>query len=62
MTMETIPEEFRHYWRVFSEELAKRFPPDQNPNMTIKLLPNAPTLIKCKPYLCSKAEGKVEEG
>jgi len=25
MTMETIPKEFRHHWRVFSEELLKRF-------------------------------------
>jgi hypothetical protein len=62
MTMETIPAEFRCHWRVFSEELAKRFPPDRNPNITIKLLPNAPTLIKCKPYPRSKAEGEVEEG
>jgi hypothetical protein len=61
MTMETIPAEFRRHWRVFSEELAKRFPPDRNPNMTIKLLPNAPTSIKCKPYPHSKAEGEVEE-
>jgi hypothetical protein len=59
--METIPEEFRWYWRVFSEELSKRFPPNQNLNMTIKLLPDAPKSIKCKPYPHSKAEGKIEE-
>jgi hypothetical protein len=59
--METIPEEFRWYWRVFSEELSKRFPPNRNPNMTIKLLPDAPTSIKSKPYPRSKAEGKIEE-
>jgi len=61
MTMETIPKQFRHHWRVFSEELSKRFPPDQNPNMTIKFLPDVPTSIKCKPYPCSKAEGEVKE-
>jgi hypothetical protein len=59
--METIPEEFRRYWRVFSEELSKRFPLNRNPNMTIKLLPDAPKSIKCKPYPRSKAEGKIEE-
>jgi hypothetical protein len=59
--METIPEEFRRYWRVFLEELSKRFPLNRNPNMTIKSLPDSPTSIKCKPYPRSKAEGKIEE-
>jgi len=61
MTMETIPKEFRKHWRVFSEELSKQFPPNRDPNMTIKFLPNAPSSIKCKPYPRSKVEG-VEEG
>src|ERR1700682_1264598 len=61
LTMETIPKEFRRHWRVFSEELSKRFPPKRNPDMTIKLLPDAPTSIKCKPYPQSKAEGNGEE-
>ena len=59
--METIPKEFRCHWRVFSEELSKRFPPNHSPNISIKFLPNAPTSIKCKPYPRSKAEGEVEE-
>jgi len=62
LTMETIPKEFRHHWRVFSEQLSKRFPPNRSPNMTIKFLPNAPASIKCKPYPRSKKEGEVEEG
>jgi len=59
--METIPKEFRRHWRVFSEELSKRFPPNRSPNMTIKFLPDAPTSIKCKPYPHSKTEGETEE-
>ena len=61
MTMETIPKQFQCHWRVFSEKLLKRFPPNRNPNMTIKFLPNAPTSIRCKPYPRSKAEGAIEE-
>jgi len=61
MMMETIPKEFRRHWRVFSEELSKQFPSNCSPNMTIKFLPDAPTSIKCKPYLRSKAEGEIEE-
>jgi len=61
MMMEMIPKQFRCHWRVFSKELLKRFPPNQNPNMSIKFLPNVPTSIKCKPYPRSKAEGEVEE-
>jgi len=59
--MEMIPKQFRHHWRVFSKGLLKRFPPNRNPNITIKFLPDAPTSIKCKPYPRSKAEGEVEE-
>jgi len=61
MTMETIPKEFRRHWRVFSEELSKRFPPNHSPNMSIKFLPDTPTSIKCKPYPQSKAEGEIKE-
>jgi len=61
MTMETIPKEFGHHWRVFSEELLKQFPPNHSPNMTVKFLPDTPTSIKCKPYPYSKAEGEIKE-
>ena len=60
--METIPKKFRKHWKVFLEELSKQFPPKHNPDMTIKFLPNAPSSIKCKLYLQSKAEGEIEEG
>jgi hypothetical protein len=62
MTMETIPKEFRKHWKVFLEELSKWFPSNHNPNMIIKFLPDTPSLIKCKPYLRSKAEGEIENG
>jgi hypothetical protein len=62
MMMETIPKEFRRHWKVFSEELSKRFPPKCNPDMTVKFLPDAPNSIKCKPYPRSKAEGEIKEG
>jgi len=61
MTMETIPKEFRHHWRVFSEDLSKQFPLNCSPNMTVKFLPDAPASIKCKPYPHSKAEGEIKE-
>ena len=56
-----IPEEFRKYWRVFSEELSKQFPPSRNPDMEITLLPDAPTSRKCRPYPRSVAESLVED-
>jgi hypothetical protein len=49
--METISKEFKKHWKVFSEELSKQFPPKRDPDMTIKFLPDAPSSIKCKPYL-----------
>ena len=61
MTMETIPKEFKWHLKVFLEELSKQFPLNQSPNMTVKFLPDAPTLIKCKPYSQSKVEGEIEE-
>jgi hypothetical protein len=51
MTMETILKEFKKHWKVFLEKLSKQFPPKHDPDMTIKLLPDAPSSIKCKPYL-----------
>jgi hypothetical protein len=50
LTLETIPEEYRWHTKVFSEEEAKRFPPDHEENMTIKLKPDAPDVINCKIY------------
>jgi hypothetical protein len=61
MMMETIPRKFRRHWRVFLEELLKWFPPNHDPNMMIKFLPNVPSSIKCKPYPQLKAEGDIKE-
>ena len=41
LTMETIPPEFKRHWKVFSEELSKRYPPARNPDMAIKFLPRS---------------------
>src|SRR5579863_10004499 len=61
LTMETIPPEFKRHWKVFSEELSKRYPSARNPDMAIKFLPDAPTSIKCRPYPRSKDEARVED-
>ena len=61
LTMETIPPEFKQHWKVFSEELSKRYPPARNPDMAIKFLPDAPTSIKCRPYPRSKDEARIED-
>jgi len=50
LTMKTVPPEFKQHWRVFSEELSKRYLPARNPDMAIKFLPDALTSIKCRPY------------
>ena len=45
-----IPKQYQHYADVFSEELAKRFPPSRDENMNIKFIPGAPTNLDCKIY------------
>src|SRR6201984_2631776 len=52
----TIPLEFRRYTKVFSEEEARMFPPDRNPNAVIELLPGAPEQLNCKVYPLTKEE------
>ena len=42
--------------KVFSDEEAKRFPPEQEEDMSIKLSPNAPAVINCKVYPLSRDE------
>jgi len=49
-----IPEEYRKYHQVFLEKEACTFPPDQNPNATINLKPEAPDRINCKVYPLTK--------
>jgi hypothetical protein len=59
LTLETIPEEYRQHAKVFSEEEAKRFPPDREENMTIKLKDDAPDVINCKIYPLTKDEREL---
>jgi hypothetical protein len=59
LTLETIPEEYRRHTKVFSEEEAKRFPPNREENMTIKLKPDAPDVINCKIYPLTKDEREL---
>jgi hypothetical protein len=59
LTLETIPEEYRQHTKVFSEEEAKRFPPDCKENMTIKLKDDAPDVINCKIYPLTKDEREL---
>ena len=53
---DTIPEEYRRHVKVFSDEEAKRFPPEREEDMSIKLSPDAPTIINCKVYPLSRDE------
>src|ERR1700751_1546323 len=55
----TIPPEFRRYTKVFSEEEARKFPPDRNPNAVIELLPGAPEQLNCKVYPLTKEETRT---
>src|SRR6201985_2921178 len=55
----TIPPEFRRYTKVFSEEEARMFPPDRNPNAVIELLPGAPEQLNCKVYPLTKEETRT---
>ena len=45
-----IPKPFRKYAQVFSEEEARQFPLNREPNAVIDLLPGAPETINCKVY------------
>ena len=50
LSPDTIPEEYQRHAKVFSDEKAKRFPPEREEGMSIKLSPDAPTIINCKVY------------
>jgi len=52
----SIPPEFQKYSKVFSEEEARKFPPDRNPNTVIELLPGAPEQLNCKVYPLTRQE------
>jgi hypothetical protein len=48
--MASLPVELQEHWQVFSEELAQRFLPSRNPDMTITFVKDTPSSINCKPY------------
>jgi len=50
---------FHSKWHMFSEEEARKFPPDRNPNVVIKLLPGAPEQLNCKVYPLTRPETKT---
>jgi Reverse transcriptase (RNA-dependent DNA polymerase) len=51
-----IPERYREYEEVFSEEVAKCFPPSRPEDHAIKLKPGAPETINCKVYPLTATE------
>jgi len=55
----SIPTEFQKYAKVFSEEEARKFPPDRNPNTVIELLPGTPEQLNCKVYTLTRQETKT---
>jgi len=58
----TLPEEFKRYMALFSDEEAKAFPPAQGEgDHKIELLETAPTSFNCKVYPLSKAEQEAED-
>jgi len=52
----SIPPEFQRYAKVFSEEEARKFLPDRNPNAVIELLPGTPEQLNCKVYPLTRQE------
>jgi len=56
---EEVPTEYKQHWKVFSEELAQRFPPKRKEDLRIELLLNVPTSINCKVYPLSRKETEI---
>ena len=59
LTSETIPEEFKQYTKVFSEEEALKFPPSRPWDHRIKLKDSAPDSINGKVYPLPRAHTKA---
>jgi hypothetical protein len=53
-TESTIPEEYKHHAKVFSEQEAMRFPPSREWDHKITLKPDAPETINAKMYTLPK--------
>ena len=46
LTLNTIPKEYQHHTKVFSEEESQCFPPERSKDMMIKLSPNAARTLR----------------
>jgi hypothetical protein len=51
-----IPKQYKEFEEVFSEEVAKHFPPSRLEDHAIKLKPGAPETINCKVYPLNTAD------
>jgi hypothetical protein len=60
-TSKLIPPQYQHYWEVFSEKAAQRFPPSRPNDHTIVLKPGAPDTLDCKIYCQTDEELKVTQ-
>jgi len=58
-TEETVPEIFKHHWKVFSEQEARQLPPHREYDHKIELQPDAPHVLNSKVYPLSKDEQKA---
>ncbi len=56
MTASTIPEQYKEYAEVFSEEAARRFPPEREDDHAIKFKEGTPDTFSCKIYPISTPE------
>ena len=54
-----LPKEYQKHWKVFSKNLAQRFPPKWREDMAIEWLLGAPTSINCKIYPLNSKETKT---
>ena len=50
LSEETLPEQYREYNDVFSEQKAKRFPPNREENHEIHFTPDVPKFFEAKVY------------
>jgi hypothetical protein len=55
----TIPDKYKEYEDVFSEEGAKRFPPEHPEDLEIKLEEGAPKTINCRTFNLAEDESKA---
>src|SRR6266404_4744393 len=59
MTKIEVPEKYQRHARVFSEEVAQRFPPKRPWDHAIELKLEAPDVIDCKIYPLTQTEDQA---